>query len=341
MKSNTFCSSGLVFFVLLFCNINRGDCTVKTAILSGNWEAASTWSSNSIPGCGDTLIIPSSDSVTVTQQNNYTGCGSPMSVIVSGILAFQTGNKLQFPCGSYVAIKTGGKLEPGTGGGNSNLIDICGVTDWHAADGTISGPSCLPAGNPNCSAVLPITLVSFTAKWEQSSARLQWVTATEINNDHFEISRSFNGYDYETISTVRGQGNSTSIINYSYFDESVASIAGSNEIYYRLKQVDFDGRYAFYGPVVLNPPALKNKFIVFPNPLPKSSNLHLLISGKMNGKIILIDVYGRPLFSESFSSTELAPNLSLKLPDLATGLYTVICQSDGLSEEQKLIVVDN
>ena len=90
-----------------------------TATGSGDWDAAGTWD-NGAPGCFDTIIIPVGITVTVTDQENLEAC--PVTdVWVQGELHFQSGKKIEFPCGSAVYMDPGppaGTLTGGGGGGN-------------------------------------------------------------------------------------------------------------------------------------------------------------------------------------------------------------------------------
>jgi len=92
---------------------------------------------------------------------------------------------------------------------------------------------------------LPIELIDFTGAQTASAVLLNWRTALEINNAYFSIERSADGARYEAIGQVPGAGTSTVINSYTYTDEQ--PLSGVN--YYRLRQVDFDGQYA-YSPVV-------------------------------------------------------------------------------------------
>jgi len=91
--------------------------------------------------------------------------------------------------------------------------------------------------------VLPVTLKSFSLEARQKSVLLQWETASEINNDYFEIERSHltPNQDWETIARVTGAGTSTEI-NHYYFEDFDP---GQGRSYYRLKQVDFDGKFEY------------------------------------------------------------------------------------------------
>ena len=72
---------------------------------------------------------------------------------------------------------------------------------------------------------------------------LSWKTASEINNSHFEIERSNNGKDFIKIGEIAGQGTSNSTKRYQFTDKN----PGSAQQYYRLKQVDFDGKFTRCG----------------------------------------------------------------------------------------------
>ncbi len=84
---------------------------------------------------------------------------------------------------------------------------------------------------------LPITLASFDAKTVTEGVKLEWKTASEINNNYFVVQRSVNGSDFEDLKQVLGAGNSNVVNFYDYIDKN----APKGVVYYRLKQVDYDG----------------------------------------------------------------------------------------------------
>lgn len=90
-------------------------------------------------------------------------------------------------------------------------------------------------------APLPVELISFAGRSVDYTTLLNWSTATETNNDYFRLMRSTTGRDFEIIATVKGAGNSTQTINYSYIDKEPFN--GIN--YYQLQQTDFDGETTF------------------------------------------------------------------------------------------------
>ena len=91
-------------------------------------------------------------------------------------------------------------------------------------------------------APLPVELTLFEAQSLESSVHLNWTTATEVQNYGFEIERSENGNDWNTIGFVQGNGNSNSAKQYEYNDTEVS---GFPVLYYRLKQIDTDGTIAY------------------------------------------------------------------------------------------------
>lgn len=113
---------------------------------------------------------------------------------------------------------------PASSGGNFRLDDISLL-------GTVT-------------TVAPVELTKFEAKSNQNKVNLNWTTATELNNDHFEIQHSLDGSDYKTIGQLKGNG--TTAVGASYSFEHMTPSVGIN--YYRLKQVDVDGKYE-YSPI--------------------------------------------------------------------------------------------
>src|SRR5262245_23320089 len=105
-----------IFYVFLLSLLSAGKVTNAAngnSNATGYWNNPSTWLFNGnpqVPTCGDTVNVLSAYTVTINQQNDYTGCGTPMIIHVYGTLAFTNGNKLSLPCGSAVYIHAGGTV---------------------------------------------------------------------------------------------------------------------------------------------------------------------------------------------------------------------------------------
>lgn len=85
---------------------------------------------------------------------------------------------------------------------------------------------------------LPIELLSFDCEWDSDRIKLLWSTATEENNDYFTIEKSLDGENWYIVSTIKGGGNSMSLMDYEYIDINTSQ----GTVYYRLSQTDYDGK---------------------------------------------------------------------------------------------------
>lgn len=100
----------------------------------------------------------------------------------------------------------------------------------------------------DCSAAfLPVELLYFTGEAQDEDVLLEWETASEINNSHFEVERSTDGLEFIQIGKVEGAGTTVEKQYYSFVDKS--PFVGKN--YYRLRQVDFDGTFEYTNVVVI------------------------------------------------------------------------------------------
>ncbi|HEY1872397.1 MAG TPA: hypothetical protein VGG71_15140, partial [Chitinophagaceae bacterium] len=105
-------------------------------------------------------------------------------------------------------------------------------------------------------AVLPVSMFNFGGSIKNNDAYLNWSTATESNNKGFYIERSKDGQNFASIGFVKGAGNSSKITNYTYTDYLIKDL-NVTTTYYRLKQVDLDGKYSYSNMLSLN---MKNLF---------------------------------------------------------------------------------
>jgi hypothetical protein len=119
-------------------------------------------------------------------------------------------------------------------------------------------------------APLPVEYIYFNSAFDLSNrnAKLSWATAKEWENSHFEIERSVNGTkSWEQIGKMEGRGWSDMPVVYEFVDEALPLVGGN--LLYRLKQVDFNGSFAYSKVVSLKVPSLqltKGVWRVYPNP---------------------------------------------------------------------------
>jgi len=164
----------------------------------------------------------------------------------------------------------------------------------------------------NLDAVLPVTLTTFKAKAEGKNILLNWETRTEINNSGFAIERSENGNDFKQIGFVKGNVNTHVSILYKFIDH--APLKGNN--FYRLKQVDDNGRY-HYSKVKLVKFGAEPIVTMYPNPVQNE----LIMNGNgepLSGTIIVLDEVGRVMLQSKISSADIH---RLDISKLAAGIY--------------------
>jgi Secretion system C-terminal sorting domain len=175
-------------------------------------------------------------------------------------------------------------------------------------------------GNTNASIPLPIELVSFNAKIQNSSVLLSWSTASEHNNDFFTIERTQDAKEWTSIGTVKGMGNTNVKQNYSVVDEKPYQGVS----YYRLKQTDFDKKFS-YSKVVRVELEEANQILIYPNP---SSRTFTLTSGKEIVQIKFLSTLGSILpisIEKQDTETVIDPG------DISPGIYFIqVLTSEGI-----------
>lgn len=172
------------------------------------------------------------------------------------------------------------------------------------------------------SSLLPIELKSFEATWTEGSVTLDWITATEKNNDYFEVMRSPDAQYWEVLTMISGAGNSNQEINYQWVDEQPFE----TDNYYRLRQVDYDGTEEQHKIVWINNQALyPSKLIIYGNPLINATLDFELVHVDRSTPVLLglMDVAGRKI--KSISITEPGRH-SIELGGLHTGTYLLRAQ---------------
>ncbi len=173
---------------------------------------------------------------------------------------------------------------------------------------------------------LPVTLVSFTAAKQEKNVLLKWTTATEIDNDYFIIERSSNGNNWETISQMPTQGNGSNLQYYQ--DKDLTPLQGVN--FYRLKQVDIDGKFVYSKTVMVDMRLNKeNNLVLMPNPVVSDAlTLNLSdIEASGNCKILLYDMTGKITKTYNWPLVKGTNNMTISgMQTLAKGVYQVIVE---------------
>ncbi len=249
----------------------------------------------------DNVLFTESDPITITCGGlvNYNPTPGPPTPINLNFL---------IPAGSnYTLTSTASIPDLMYANGNSSSYSIPGVIDIPSKNGnsgvffnwTIKTPS-------SCASVpvfaydiciLPVEFVYVRAIKAHENIQVYWATATEKNNSHFEIERLIDG-DWITIGRVEGHGDSKDLILYDFTDYH----APKGVVYYRIKQVDFDGDFAYSDVVTVENNALYT--MLRPNPSSGAAYLTVIASNTSISKITVHDALGRLIESREVATNQ-------------------------------------
>jgi len=177
--------------------------------------------------------------------------------------------------------------------------------------------------------VLPVTWNRFEAISEAPAVNLIWETATEIDNDYFEIEHSLSGKDFKTIGRVTGNGTVNSISSYEY--KHLQPVNGLN--YYRLKQVDFDGQHHYSDVISVWLDLLAENIQLYPNPT--QGRLNVAIPWQGSFKVRIYDSIGNEVYSTHLTG---GTPQSIETDGMPRGLYYLVSSMGNREIARKFLV---
>lgn len=190
-------------------------------------------------------------------------------------------------------------------------------------------------GSPWSNGQLPVKWGSFSVAKTTDASILKWSTTSETNNSHFEVQRSADGKNYEAIGKVKGSGNSSKTISYSFTDKEAAT---SKTTYYRLKQVDFDGKSEYSKTVsVANPVAKAGIGATLPNPFDSDLNITVNATMSASATVVIMDMIGKTHHTSIANLQAGANTINVNTSDMPDGIYFVRVSYNGETFTQKII----
>jgi hypothetical protein len=214
--------------------------------------------------------------------------------------------------------------------------------------GTSQGDSWLTNGGANyvatftTDASLPVELASFTSLINHNSVKLSWQTITEVNNYGFEIERASvipSGVEgWEKLGFVQGNGNSNSPKNYTFTDSPI----GGTKFQYRLKQIDFDGKFD-YSNIIEAELVLPESFSVqqnFPNPFNPTTTIKYELPQNSFVSIKIYDSIGRELKSlVNQNQDQGVQQVTFDAGELPSGIYYYTLKAGNYSASKKMLLI--
>jgi Secretion system C-terminal sorting domain len=187
--------------------------------------------------------------------------------------------------------------------------------------------------------VTPVELTSFEAVQNGRNVNLKWETASEINNKGFEIQKSLDKINWDDLAFVQGNGSTTQIHYYSYND----NVNDSRIIYYRLKQIDFNGSYEYSKRISVTNNNLPADFVLeqnFPNPFNPSTTIRFYLPEASDVILKVFDINGKEVadlvnrrLSEGYHDVQFNSS------NLASGVYIYRMQAGYYIAAKKLMLL--
>ena len=219
------------------------------------------------------------------------------------------------------------------------MIKIGVLTLEWCASGTGSGlPNGENCGSGPCFSVLPVELVAFDAVIQSNGdVSLGWTTATEYNSAYFMIERSVDGVSFEDLGRVAAAGNSNVETVYSFIDETLLT----GVVYYRLHQVDLDGKSAYSDVRAVNITSSSESFSVWPNP---SNGGALYLKGNTavdQINVAVVGLNGQQVYARDHALNNENFVIEMEAADMMRGLYIVYvtnAQTQTIIHQTKLVI---
>ncbi|MDN3657531.1 T9SS type A sorting domain-containing protein [Ferruginibacter paludis] len=234
-----------------------------------------------------------------------------------------------------------GESKFGTGGTItlvSNPFNTAGTIPVNAKATSFSGANCLSlsAASVIVTTPLPVSLVNFQGRYNNQSAILSWITASEINLKNFELQKSYTGNQFSAIATIASSGNTQLTHNYGFTDASIHS----NVVYYRLKMVDNDNVTARYSKVIVlhaDKGIMVNN--ISPNPFASTIKINVNAAKEAKLDISLNDLSGRRIKTIHYIAKEGVNNITMSgLSGLAKGAYIVELNSANENISRQMLI---
>ena len=209
-----------------------------------------------------------------------------------------------------------GEFKPSLRPNNITNADIINAANWNTGTTNVS----LNMTEFTGTIVLPVELISFQVTNQLGVAQLNWATASETNNAGFEIEKSADGYSFEKIGWVEGQGTSQETQSYKFVDNNPFEDIS----YYRLKQIDFDEIFEYSEIAEIQIESFDNKIIqTFPNPVQDKLTISNIINVE---NIIIYNHLGQSIKQLAIDNKQ---QMNFDVDDLQKGIYILQLQKSN------------
>lgn len=180
---------------------------------------------------------------------------------------------------------------------------------------------------------LPVKMIHQKVKCTSTGAIIEWATATEINNDYFEIQKSEDYKEWKFVNTIQGSGNSNNLNEYQILDETL----GEKVTYYRIKQVDYDGQFEYFDVLSILCKLGNSKLeIIGVNAGNSSLNVYIKTDGFEPVLASLYDLSGKLISTFNINQPVEGANLVSFDTNLSNGIYVVTAEQNKTRVSKKI-----
>jgi hypothetical protein len=175
--------------------------------------------------------------------------------------------------------------------------------------------------------ILPLRLTEFNGRINNADAFLNWKTDNEVNTREFIIERSIDGRNYAAAGTVP-TNNESGAHQYAFTDRSIDQL-GASFVYYRLKQVDIDGKSSYSRVLILPVEQSGSRVVCYPNPVTSETNVTITLDRAEKVQARLINNIGQVMQAQQWSLSAGSSSFPINMSRLPQGLYylEISCQS--------------
>ncbi len=225
---------------------------------------------------------------------------------------------------------------------NLQAINLNMATLSYVSAAILTVATLIPGTGENIScSVIPVELKTFGYKIDDNKVVLNWSTASELNNHGFELERCTQNREWRTIGFVEGNGTTTEIQNYIYTDDLFE--INTEKIFYRLKQVDFDGQFNYSSELEIEleiTPTDFNLFQNYPNPFNPVTIIKYSVPKSAYVTITIHDTIGQ-LVRKLVNETKAPGYYQVEFDGAAlpNGIYFYTLASDNVITTKKMVLL--
>lgn len=282
-------------------------------------------------------------SITINNGGNWTINGSV--TVNSGTITINSGGTLFINGSGSIFDSDADVTLNGTlnfAGSATNQVSIVGHGDLifggtfdNQGSGNINGSTADPASSPFDIGTLPVDFIYFTVNHSGKHAVLNWATSFEKNSSHFDITKSTDGINFNTIGKVKAAGFSSSVIEYAFKDLEIQN----GVVYYQLVEYDFDGQIQYSKVIQTSKNHQKVIAEIYPNPFNDYIEVKLnKIDFNSEFSLDIFDIQGTIIKTISSLSFDGGNYVRIPLEEISEGLYLVKLYN-GTTTEQTFKIV--